>query len=61
MNNNKLNEIFSLYESSKYNEAQELNNEILKENPENIYALRYASLLSSKIKQVKTNKIPKVK
>ena len=61
MNNNKLNEIFSLYESNKYNEAQELNNEVLKENPENIYALRYASLLSSKIKQVKTNKIPKVK
>jgi len=49
MLNNKLKEVFSLYESRKYKEAIEINNQILKEDPSNIYAKKYASLLSSKL------------
>lgn len=57
----KLNKIYSLYESGKYNDAFKLNNEVLKSDPNNIYAKRYDSLLSSKISTKIKSKIPKVK
>ena len=49
MTQNKINEIFILYSKWKYKEAKKLNDEILKEDPNNMYALRYAKLLDSKI------------
>ena len=44
-NKEKLEKIYSLYNSKNYTEANELNNEILAIEPDNIYAKRYSSLL----------------
>jgi len=58
---NKLKELYSLYEAWEYEKASKLNNEILTEDPNNIYAKRYVSLLSSKNKSEVKSEIPKVK
>jgi len=48
MDKNKLNQIFTLYSKWNYKEAEKLNNEILYQEPNNVYALKYAKLLSAK-------------
>jgi hypothetical protein len=57
----KLDNIYSLYEAKEYKKALSLNNEILKEDPNNIYAKRYSSLLLLNIKSETKSDIPKVK
>jgi hypothetical protein len=46
-----LNKIYTLYSENKYSEAKQLNNQLLQQDPNNIYAKRYQSLLEKKIKQ----------
>ncbi len=61
MISNKLNKVYSLYESWRYKEALDLNNEILKSDPNNIYAKRYSSILANKIWISSKKEIPRVK
>jgi len=61
MVNDKLKEVYSLYESGEYEKASKINVGILSIDPNNIYAKRYSSLLSSENKSEVKSKIPKVK
>lgn len=61
MSSSKLNEVYKLYTSWKYLEADKLNKEILSTDPDNMYAKKYTSLLSSKITWTTNWAIPKVK
>jgi len=46
-----LNKIYTLYSEKKYSEAKQLNEQVLEQDPNNIYAKRYQGLLEKKIKQ----------
>jgi hypothetical protein len=46
-----LNEIYTLYSENKYSDAKQLNDQLLEQDPHNIYAKRYQGLLEKKIKQ----------
>lgn len=58
---NKIQEVYTLYQSWKIKEALDLNNQILSEDPNNAYAKKYASLLSLKYNPSSNKEIPKVK
>jgi len=45
----ELNQVFNLYSKGDYKTAQELNNKILEQEPNNVYWKKYAELLSAKI------------
>ncbi|MCP4523520.1 MAG: hypothetical protein GY828_04850, partial [Candidatus Gracilibacteria bacterium] len=45
-----LNKIYTLYSGEKYLEAKQLNDQVLQQDPNNIYAKRYQGLLEKKIK-----------
>jgi len=57
----KLNKVYSLYEKWDYNKAKEINDNILKEDPNNIYANKYQSLLLRKLKTFNKKEITRVK
>jgi hypothetical protein len=50
--NKDIKKVFELFNSDKFEEAQELNNKILQVSPGNIYAKRYQSIISEKIKNI---------
>ncbi len=56
----KLQEISKLFSAWNYDQAKKLNDEILKQDPNNIYAKKYDTLINSKIGTQTWNKIPKV-
>ncbi len=61
----ELNNIYKLYSAEKFSEAKALNDKVLVQDSENMYAKRYANLLTQKIKQEvepqRSGAIPKVK
>jgi len=61
MISDKLKQVYSLYDKWEYKKALEINNQILSEDPNNIYAKRYISLLSWKTNPWEKSEIPKVK
>ncbi|MCP4523083.1 MAG: hypothetical protein GY828_02585 [Candidatus Gracilibacteria bacterium] len=50
--NKSLEEIYQLYQQEKFIEAKELNDELLRNDPTNIYAKRYENLLQKQAKKI---------
>lgn len=60
-NQKNLEKIYTLYSQGRFEEAKKINDEVLILEPTNIYAKRYAQLLSKKELQQKKEKIPTIK
>lgn len=61
MREQQLKEIYGLYQSGDYEQASILNNAILKESPDDMYAKKYAGLLVWKVKKEAKSEIPKIR